>query len=118
MILFFLACAIQNLETISNKEEYIIIREDSTFPLNEEFVFSFSLLDMNRDPIIPQEVLVDAEMPTHGHGMGQTPTISNTENQYTAEGMLFAMEGDWEIYVYITEESRVDQGTFSIACCE
>ena len=115
--LLMLACT-NSLEIISQKEQYIVERSTESFPLNEQFAFTFSLFDANHEPIVPEEVLVDAEMPAHGHGMGQTPTISNENNVYTAEGMLFAMEGDWAIYIYMTQDGSVDQATYSIVCCD
>jgi len=118
MSIFLLLACSNHLETISQKEQFIVHRSNDGFPLNEEFNFEFSLYDMNNEPITPDEVLVDAEMPAHGHGMGQVPSVSNTDNLYTATGMLFAMEGDWDIHIYITEEGSVDQATYSIVCCE
>ena len=117
IFLLTLACT-NSLEIISQKEQYIVERSTEIFPLNEQFAFTFSLFDADREPIIPEDVLVDAEMPAHGHGMGQTPTVSNVDNVYTAEGMLFAMEGDWDIHIYMTQEGSVDQATYSIVCCE
>ena len=90
----------------------------SSFPLNEEFDFVFTILNDQREAATPEDVVVDAEMPAHGHGMGQSPTTSSSSNTYTATGMLFAMEGEWAIHVFITEGSNVDQATFSIECCE
>ena len=117
-LLAFISCAEPILEAVSQKEEFIIVQETTEFPLNEEFSFVFSILDSERNPSAPDEVLVDAEMPEHGHGMGQTATVSNSQNQYTAEGMLFAMEGEWDINIFITQGNSVDQATFSIVCCE
>jgi len=118
MLLLALACSEPIIEVTSEKETFIVVRETLSFPLNEEFDFVFSLLDENQAPLSPEEVVVDAEMPAHGHGMGQTPTITNSENLYTATGMLFSMEGDWDIHIYVTEEGSVDQATYSVVCCE
>ena len=112
-----LACS-SNLEITSNKEQYIVRRSTEIFPLNEQFSFAFELFNASDDPVTPEEVVVDAEMPAHGHGMGQTPTVSNTNNAYTADGMLFAMEGDWDIHIYMTLDGAVDQATYSVVCCE
>ena len=117
MLFYLLACTEPIIEITSDKETFIVVRETLDFPLNEEFDFVFSLLDMNRSPLTPQDVVVDAEMPAHGHGMGQTPTVSNSDNIYTSTGMLFSMEGDWDIHIYVTEEGVVDQATYSIECC-
>tara|TARA_B100000683_G_C12096066_1_gene393102 strand:- start:80 stop:436 length:357 start_codon:yes stop_codon:yes gene_type:complete len=118
VLLFFLACSASNIEMVSQKETFIVVRETVDFPLNEEFEFVFTLLDTARSPITPEDVVVDAEMPAHGHGMGQTPTTTNIDNLYTSTGMLFAMEGDWDIHIYVTEDGSVDQATYSVVCCE
>ena len=118
MILSLILACSNNLEVRSNKENYIVRRSTVGFPLNEQFSFAFEIFDTDDEPVIPDEVVVDAEMPAHGHGMGQTPTVSNTDNAYTAEGMLFAMEGDWDIHIYMTQDGAVDQATYSVVCCE
>ena len=118
MIFFILACSEPITEAVSQKETFIVVRETVDFPLNEEFDFVFTLMNPERSPITPEEVFVDAEMPEHGHGMGQTPTTSITNDLYTSKGMLFAMEGDWDIHIYVTEDGSVDQATYSVVCCE
>ena len=118
MFFLILACFGPIIEINSDKETFVVVRETVDFPLNEEFDFVFSLYDEQNTPIIPDDVFVDAEMPAHGHNMGQTPTTSNTENRYTSTGMLFAMEGDWDIHIYVTQEGSVDQATYSVVCCE
>lgn len=118
MLFFLFACSEPIIETVSQKETFIVVRETIEFPLNEEFDFVFTLMNSERSPITPEEVFVDAEMPAHEHGMGQTPTVSNTENLYTSAGMLFSMEGDWDIHIYVTEDGAVDQATYSVVCCK
>ena len=104
-------------EVLSQKERYVVTRETVDFTLNEEFDFVFSLTDNDANLTFPEEVLVDADMPEHGHGMGLFPTTEPTETGYVAQGMLFAMEGDWSIYIYITDDEGVDQATFEVECC-
>lgn len=118
MLFFIFACSDPIVETVSQKETFIVVRETVNFPFNEEFNFVFTLMNAARSTITPQEVFVDAEMPAHEHDMGQTPTMSNTESHYTATGMLFSMEGDWDIHIYVMENNAVDQATFSVVCCE
>ena len=112
----FIACS-SLLSTWSDKESYRVDSPTTSFPLNEEFIFEFSIYDKVGTPIFPTEVLVDAEMPAHGHGMGLLPTVVQTEEGYEAQGMLFGMEGDWKIWVFIAEENAVDQASFDVICC-
>ena len=118
MLLFLIACQSSPKEFISDKEQFIVVPETTTFPFNEEFSYQFSLFDSSNNPISEDGISVDAEMPAHGHGMGQTPEVTHSENTYTATGMLFAMEGDWDIHIYRTTDGSVDQATISVVCCE
>ncbi|MCB9791671.1 MAG: FixH family protein [Alphaproteobacteria bacterium] len=65
-------------------------------------------------PMPELEVSVDAQMPAHGHGMTVVPTtINNGDGTYTADPLLFHMEGHWEILVDVGGEEAV----FHYTCC-
>ncbi len=50
------------------------------------------------------ELLVDAAMPQHQHGMNRVPTISPSDSGgFRAQGLLFHMAGSWELYFDVTE---------------
>jgi hypothetical protein len=43
-------------------------------------------------------VLVDAEMPHHGHGMNFVPTVKRRGGDtFLGEGLLFHMPGRWQL---------------------
>ena len=47
---------------------------------------------------------VDAAMPHHRHGMNRLPRmITQGNGRFRAEGMLFHMEGRWELYFDIVD---------------
>ena len=46
----------------------------------------------------PSELVVDAVMPEHRHGMNYRPSVTRlAPGRYRAEGLLFHMPGAWEI---------------------
>jgi hypothetical protein len=50
------------------------------------------------------DVLVDARMPAHFHGMNRAAKVARgSGNTWKAEGLVFHMPGHWELYVDITE---------------
>jgi hypothetical protein len=123
MLLFswFLACSNQEasvLEGYTNGESYFIQGETdpTTIPFNEYFsvqvqVFEDDTLETTLEDIT---VSVNATMPTHGHGMNEDPTISSTENGiFIAEGLKWHMEGEWELTIYVDNESIA----FAVDCC-
>lgn len=123
MLLFswLLACSKQEssvLEGYTNGESYFIQTETdpTTIPFNEYFsvhvqVFEDDTLEKTLEDIT---VSVNATMPTHGHGMNEDPTISASENGiFIAEGLKWHMEGEWELTVYVDNESIA----FAVDCC-
>ena len=57
---------------------------------------------------------IDAQMPAHGHGMNVDPQVTdNGDGSYGASGLLFHMEGHWQLLVNVGEE----QAVFDITCC-
>lgn len=64
-------------------------------------------------------VVVDAAMPTHGHGMNVTPvTEDDGSGTWTAFPLKFHMTGDWQITVEVTEAGVTETATFWVDCCE
>jgi len=61
------------------------------------------------------EVLVDARMPAHFHGMNRVPKITRgTGNTWKAEGLLFHMSGHWELYVDITQGAATERAQLDV----
>ncbi len=89
-------------------------------PLNEEFTIELSVynsqdLDTRLTDI---DLEVDAEMPEHGHGMPQQPTVSGENGVFTASGTLFQMSGYWEINAWVSKDNSTEMATFKVDCCE
>ena len=61
------------------------------------------------------EVLVDARMPAHFHGMNRVPKVTRgAGNTWKAEGLLFHMPGHWELYVDITQGGATERAQIDV----
>jgi hypothetical protein len=61
------------------------------------------------------EVVIDARMPAHFHGMNRVPKLSRgAGNTWKAEGLLFHMSGHWELYVDITEGGATERAQVDV----
>lgn len=87
-------------------------------PLAADFSVIVTVTD-GTDPVMDATVSVDATMPAHGHGMNTNPsTVSNGDGTYAATGLLFHMEGWWEIAVTIDSAEGSDQAYLNVLCCD
>ena len=93
----------------------------SPIPLNEDFSITMTISDPTDQMVITEALTVDidAEMPTHDHGMPQSPDTSDLGNgQFRADGMFFQMPGYWHISAWITNANGdFDKTTFEFDCC-
>ncbi|MCB9746031.1 MAG: FixH family protein [Alphaproteobacteria bacterium] len=86
-------------------------------PFNDYFSVDVEVLAAGdaSTPMSGLTVDIDAQMPAHGHGMTVDPvTTDNGDGTYTADPMLFHMEGYWQIIVDVGDE----QAVFNYTCCE
>ena len=100
---------------------YVLVETDpSPVPFNEEFSTTISVYpnEQKEQPLSDVDVAVDSSMPAHGHGMNQSPTMTGpTDGIFTAEGLLWHMEGEWDLTVYVSGESN-EHIAFSLDCCQ
>ncbi len=76
-------------------------------PLNEPFELTVELFDGVTGERSESQVFleVDAWMPSHGHGMLRKTRVQQVEpGQYQVSGMLFHMEGEWELRIAIAQQ--------------
>ena len=93
----------------------------TVIPFNEQFRLSAMVHDGTDHTLMltDRELLVDASMPGHGHGMDNSPEVTQSENgMYTVDGMLFHMAGEWELEFLVSDGSAIETATFTIDCCE
>ena len=78
---------------------------DGKAPLNEIFSFEIELVSGPAE-----RVSVDADMPSHGHGMITEPVVTQIDaTHYQVDGMMLHMPGYWEIYVEVTRDSESER---------
>lgn len=81
---------------------------------NEHFSLQLSVKPTNADAG-PLKVLVDADMPSHGHGMNtKAELVEKGEHQYRVDGMLFHMKGEWVIMVDVVGGEVTERATFPV----
>ena len=105
---------IEGEELISNDGAWAVrwCTVPEELPLNEPFVVEAQVIPLSKTALPEGLILeVDAAMPEHRHGMNRLPRmISQGDGLFRAEGMLFHMEGRWELYFDITEEELTERG--------
>ena len=86
--------------------------EPAEIPLNAPFTIEAQALPTDGTrPSSDIALAVDAAMPHHRHGMNRLPRmVPLGEGQFRAEGMLFHMEGRWELYFDITDGPMTERG--------
>ncbi len=92
----------------------------SPIPLNDYFevrVEAFTDAEMTA-PAVGMPVTFDAYMPAHGHGMNVEPAITdNGDGTWDVSGLLFHMEGDWQVTVGLEGAGGLESALFDVACC-
>jgi hypothetical protein len=124
-VLAFLGCSSSPVqEGWTNGETHYIVfeTEPTTIPFNEYFKVFVSVYTDETKDVSTQDinVLVDALMPEHDHGMNETPSISLSEDgRFRAEGLKWFMTGLWDLEIYVTDEDGfTENAIFPIECCD
>lgn len=61
------------------------------------------------------QVFADAAMPHHGHGMNLVPrTRPLGEGRYEIDGMLFHMDGRWELFIDIEDRGVLERAQWTV----
>ena len=110
----------EGAQVLSNSGRYhvsYLLKQLQQVPLNENFQLIVRVVDpQSRSFLMPvAEIVVDARMPAHGHGMKQNTSVRTLpDGSYEVDGMLLHMTGHWELYVDLTEGARTDRAQFDI----
>lgn len=101
------------IEACSADGTYIVRWEPvgGSLPDAEPFDMRFEIKRADGKPVARTAgVIVDAEMPQHGHGMNLTPTIARAgDGLYLARGMLLHMPGRWVLSIDIEEDAIAER---------
>ena len=83
--------------------------EPRPVPIGEPFAIELVVCTVDKEVAAP-EVIVDALMPAHRHGMNYRPTTTMTSaGRYRVEGFLFHMPGTWEIVFDVRASGQTDR---------
>ena len=89
--------------------------EGGALPESEPFNIRFAARRADGRPLSPDaRIVVDAEMPHHGHGMNLVPTVSRVgesdgQELILASGMLLHMPGRWVLSLDIEEDGVLER---------
>jgi hypothetical protein len=92
---------------------YTIAYKTAPLPvaMGQHFVIDLTVCPVGKAPM-PRTVRVDASMPEHRHGMNYRPTIvAKGPGRYRAEGLLFHMNGRWEIAFDVVSGNETERIT-------
>ena len=103
--------------TKSSNDHYII--EWKTIPanisVNEYFQMEFLVKEPMKPINYPVDLLVDAGMQAHNHGMHTKPITKRVDKQhFISEGMLFHMPGEWQVELEISRGIMKEKAVIEI----
>ncbi len=107
------------LETLSNGGRYLVTCWIVPQPpgVNELFELVVEIKEA-ADPtsrVTDLELIADADMPEHGHGMNTRPEVQSLSNgRFLVQGMMFHMFGFWEIYLDITRHGVTERAQLEL----
>lgn len=79
-------------------------------PTVEPFVLDIKIEKGSTDV----EIIVDAEMPHHGHGMNFIPEVSGGDGVFVATGLLFHMPGRWELAIDVVKDGITERAQWTV----
>ncbi len=67
-------------------------------------------------PFMPEALVVNGGMPSHGHGLPTQPSVSRYlgNGTFLVDGMRFNMGGEWQMNVRVLEGNRWHRAVFTI----
>ncbi|MGK0185873.1 MAG: hypothetical protein ACI9R3_001656 [Verrucomicrobiales bacterium] len=104
-----------NAQTDQGNFNVTVSPEGGEIERNKHFSLTVTV-DANNGATGDVDVVVDADMPAHQHGMNTKPEIFPAgDSQYRVEGMAFHMSGDWVITVDVTREGTTERASIPIS---
>ena len=100
-------------DTVSASYAVSCVFDPSHIPRNEHVDMTLSL-QRKDGAVLPEglSINVDADMPSHGHGINTAPEIEKiSTGKYQVKGLLFHMGGEWELYIDVMEDGIPDRAT-------
>jgi hypothetical protein len=103
---------------LSHKKLFSVTYESLLDPLRINRIHSWKLTVKTADgePVTGATIIVDGDMPEHGHGLPTQPEVTQEVGQgvYLVEGLKFSMPGWWVMDFRIQKNDQEDTVTFNI----
>ncbi|MCK6448444.1 MAG: hypothetical protein L6Q99_18800 [Planctomycetes bacterium] len=101
-------------ETRSGAGAYLVRwrTEPAEIPMNDEFSLRAWVFAADAPDVVLRDVelVIDAAMPDHGHGMARAPKfVKRDDGSIEAQGMLFHMPGRWELYFDVSKDELTER---------
>jgi hypothetical protein len=111
-----------NLDTstqrVSDSEIFSVSYKPSTnpVPINQIHQWTLHVVTTDGKPVENATILVDGDMPQHGHGLPTQPRVTKYlgNGDYLVEGMKFQMGGWWVMDFTITAGGQSDLVHFNM----
>ncbi|MAD19301.1 MAG: hypothetical protein CMJ52_03655 [Planctomycetaceae bacterium] len=86
-----------------------------SLPVSEPCAIELRITDASGRPVGDDvEVVFDAEMPHHGHGMNVEPRVTRGEGGWSVEGILLHMPGRWEASVDLVADGEIERAQWTL----
>jgi hypothetical protein len=83
-------------------------------PKNLPFDVTFRVIP-KAGALADAEVVVDARMPAHFHGMNRVAKVTRVKDDvWKAEGLVFHMAGHWELYIDVTRGGETERAQMDV----
>jgi YtkA-like len=88
----------------------------SPIPVNQLHTWTLHLENAQGQPINDATILVNGDMPQHGHGLPTKPVVTDKlgNGNYLVEGMKFQMTGWWVMDFAVTANGKPDKIEFNL----
>ncbi|PIQ28347.1 hypothetical protein COW36_04060 [bacterium (Candidatus Blackallbacteria) CG17_big_fil_post_rev_8_21_14_2_50_48_46] len=107
----------ENRSQLTDNKHYRVIYTPlpDPIPLNQHFRLKLTVQDAQNKVVENAKIYVDADMPTHNHGMTVKPKVKDLgKGIFEVRGMLFHMPGFWEIYVLVDHAGKKEKAVFGV----
>jgi hypothetical protein len=92
------------------------VPDRTPIPINQLHSWTLHVETAAGEPVENAEILVDGDMPEHGHGLPSSPVVTQYlgNGDYLVEGMKFQMTGWWVMDFDILVEGESDRVRFNL----
>lgn len=90
--------------------------ETRPIPINQLHTWTLHLETADGEPVDNAEIIVDGDMPQHGHGLPSQPQVTQSlgNGDYLVEGVKFQMGGWWVMDFTIAANGQTDTAHFNL----